>query len=73
MSTLSVFVHSAVLPPLCLFKQAAAIYLDLLWTGNISTSPLSWTETDIQALEALAAFATNLWCKTQKNGVCLEL
>lgn len=67
------FVHSAALPPPCLFLEGPAIYPDLDWSGNISTSPLCWTETDIQPLKALVAFATNLWCKTLKNGVCLKL
>jgi len=72
-STLNVFVHSAVLPPPCLYVEGAAIYPDLVWSGNISTSRLCWTETDIEPLKASVAFATNLWCKTLKNGVCLEL
>lgn len=71
-SALCVFVHPAVLPP-CLLLEGPAIYPDLVWSGNISTSPLCWTETDIQPLKALVAFATNLWCKTLKNGVCLKL
>lgn len=46
-SALCVFVHSAVLPPPCLPLEGPAIYPDLVWSGNISTSPLCWTETDI--------------------------
>lgn len=64
---LCVFVHSAVQPPPCLLLEGPAIYPDLVWSGNISTSPLFWTETDMQLLTALVDFATNLWCKTQKT------
>lgn len=71
--TLCVFVHSAVLPPPRLLLEGPAIYPDLVWSGNISASPLCWTETDTQPLEALVTFSTNLWCKTLKNGVCLKL
>lgn len=59
-STLCVFVHSAVLPPPCLLLECPVIYPDLVLSGNISTSPLCWTETDIQPLKALVAFTTNL-------------
>lgn len=57
--------HSAPLPPPCLL-DGLAIYPDLVWSGNISTPLLCWTETDTQPLEALLAFATNLWCKTEE-------
>lgn len=70
---LCVYVHSAVLPPPFLPLEGPAIYPYLVWSGNISTSPLCWTETDIQSPKALVAFATNLRCKTLKNGVCLKL
>lgn len=72
-SALCVFVHSAVLPPPCLLSESTAIYPDLVWSGNISTSPLCWTETYIQPLAAVLPFAANLCCKTLKNGVCLNL
>lgn len=48
LTALCVFVHSAALPPPCLLLEGPAIYPDLVWSGNISTSPLCWTETDIQ-------------------------
>lgn len=51
-SALCVFVHSAALPLPCLLLESPAIYPDLVWSGNISTSPLCWTETDIQPLKA---------------------
>lgn len=60
------FVHSAELPPPCLPLKGPAIYPDLVWSGNISTSPLCWTETDTLPLKAFVAVATNLWCKTRE-------
>lgn len=45
---LCVFVHSAELPPPCLTLKGLVIYPDLVWSGNISTSPLCWTESNTQ-------------------------
>lgn len=55
-SALCVFVHSAVLPPPRLLLEGPAIYPDLVWSGNISTSPLCWTETDIPPLTAFSCY-----------------
>lgn len=43
-----VFAHSAALPPPCPLLKGPVIYPDLAWSGNISTSPLCWMETDTQ-------------------------
>lgn len=61
-----VFVHSAALPPPCAPLKGPVIYPDLVWSGNISTSPLCWMETDTQPLKAFVFFATHLWCKNKE-------
>ncbi|CAB1460724.1 unnamed protein product [Pleuronectes platessa] len=45
-------------PPPRLLLEGLAICPDLVWSGNISTSPLCRTETDIQPLKASVAVAT---------------
>lgn len=44
------------LPPPRLLLESLAIYPDLVWSGNISASPLCRTETDIQPLKGEVAF-----------------
>lgn len=66
---LCVFVHSPELPPPCLPLKGPVIYPDLVWSGNISTSPLCWTETDTKPpphLEAFVAVAPNVRRKTDE-------
>lgn len=65
---LCVFVHSAELPPPCLLLKGPVIYPDLVWSGNISTSPLCGTETDtpphLLPPRPFVAVAPNVWRKT---------
>lgn len=50
---LCVLARSAALPPPCLPLKGPVIHPDL--GGNISASPLYWTETDTQPLKAFVA------------------